>query len=144
MEDLNKVIEKIIKIRIEDIIEKGKINDETGNKIKDINEHIIKNNKFKIKNKSHKKSIPKDERVLKPRTLCIKDMSRVIKNEPHLCYLSDDIIKKINNYKDKPQSEKLKLYNNIWKELNAKIKDKYEKLCENKDLTNGKYNKIVN
>lgn len=143
MEDLNKVIEKIIKLRIENIIEKCEIDEKTGNKIKDINEYIIKNNKFELKNKVSK-NISKDDKILTARTTCIKDMSRIIKNESNLNYLPNNIVKKIEGYKGKKQTEKITFYNILWKELDKETKDKYINICNNKDFTNSKYDKIVN
>lgn len=143
MDDLNKVIEKIIKLRIEKIIEKGEIDEKTGNKIKDINEYIIKNNKFKVKNRISK-NISKDDKILTARTTFIKDMSRIIKNESNLNYLPINIVKKIEGYKDKKQTEKLSFYNILWKDLDNETKDKYKKICNNKDFTNSKYDEIVN
>lgn len=137
--DLYNIIEKIIKLRLNNILEIGKIDEEISNKIKNINENIIKNNQ--AENKVLKKS--KDEKILTARTTCIKDMSRIIKNEPNLNYLPSNIIKKIKSYKDKNQKEKLSFYSSLWKELDSQIKGKYKTLCENKDFTNAKYEKMI-
>lgn len=140
--DLDKVIEKIIKIRIDDIIIKGNLNEKTSTEIKNINENIIKEIKIK-KPKKIKNKIPKEDKILNEYTLFIKDVSEIIKENPNLNYLPNNIINKIKNSKDKIAKEQFKDFGSIWNDLNKEIKDKYKKLCQNKDFTNNKYNKIV-
>ena len=48
---LNKTIEKIIKLRIDDIIVKSNLNEKVSIKIKDINENISKEVKIKKRKK---------------------------------------------------------------------------------------------
>lgn len=140
--ELAKIIEKIIKLRIEDIIKKGELNVKTSDEIKNINKDIENETKIK-KSKSIKKSIPKDEKILNPYNLYIKDVTGIIKNKTNLNYLSNNIINKIKNYEDKNRKEQFKEFGIIWKELNDETKDKYKKLCQNKDFTNIRYNDMV-
>lgn len=139
---LNKTIEKIIKLRIDDIIVKSNLNEKTSIKIKDINENISKEVKIQ-KTKKVKKKIPKEDRILNEYTLYIKDMSGIIKEKPNLNYLPNSAINKIKSCKDKIAKEQFKTFSSVWNELDIEIKDKYKKLCQNKDLTNNKYNEIV-
>lgn len=139
---LNKTIEKIIKLRIDDIIVKSNLNEKVSIKIKDINENISKEVKTK-KPKKEKKTIPKEDRILNEYTLYIKDMSGIIKEKPNLNYLPNSSINKIKSCKDKIAKEQFKTFSSVWNELDIEIKDKYKKLCQNKDLTNNKYNEIV-
>lgn len=140
--ELAKIIEKIIKLRIEDIIKKGELNVKTSDEIKNINKDIENETKIK-KSKSIKKSIPKDEKILNPYNLYIKDVTGIIKNKTNLNYLSNNIINKIKNYEDKNRKEQFKEFGIIWKELNDETKNKYKKLCQNKDFTNIRYNDMV-
>lgn len=140
--ELAKIIEKIIKLRIEDIIKKGELNVKTSDEIKNINKDIENETKIK-KTKSIKKSIPKDEKILNPYTLFIKDVTGIIKNKTNLNYLSNNIVNRIKNYEDKNRKEQFKEFGIIWKELNDETKDKYKKLCQNKDFTNIRYNDMV-
>lgn len=140
--ELAKIIEKIIKLRIEDIIKKGELNVKTSDEINKINKDIENETKIK-KSKSIKKSIPKDEKILNPYNLYIKDVTGIIKNKTNLNYLSNNIINKIKNYEDKNRKEQFKEFGIIWKELNDETKDKYKKLCQNKDFTNIRYNDMV-
>lgn len=140
--ELIKIIEKIIKLRIDDIIKKGELNVKTGDEIKNINKDIKNETKIN-KIKSIRKSIPKDEKILNPYTLYIKDVTGIIKNKPNLNYLPNNIVNRIKNYKDKNRKEQFKEFGIIWKELNDETKDKYKKLCQNKDFTNIRYNEMV-
>lgn len=139
------IIEKIIKLRIDNIIEKSNLNTEIADKIKGINENI--KNETKIKNrkksKNEKKHISKDDKKMNPYTLYIKDVTNIIKGKHNLNYLPNNIISEINIYKDKTRSEQFKGFSIIWNGLNNEIKNKYKELCQNKDFTNFKYNKIV-
>lgn len=139
---LNKTIEKIIKLRIDDIIVKSNLNEKTSIKIKNINENISKEIKIQ-KTKKVKNKIPKEDRILNEYTLYIKDMSGLIKEKPNLNYLPNSAINKIKSCKDKIAKEQFKTFSSVWNELDIEIKDKYKKLCQNKDLTNNKYNEIV-
>jgi hypothetical protein len=140
--ELTKIIEKIIKLRIDDIIKKGELNVKTGDEIKNINKDIKNETKIN-KIRSIRKSIPKDEKILNPYTLYIKDVTGIIKNKPNLNYLPNNIVNRIKNYKDKNRKEQFKEFGIIWKELNDETKDKYKKLCQNKDFTNIRYNEMV-
>lgn len=140
--NLNKVVEKIIKLRIDDIIIKGNLNEKTSIKIKDINENIAKEVKIK-KPKKEKKIIPKEDKILNEYTLFIKDVSGIIKEKPNLNYLPNNVVNKIKSSKNKIAKEQFKDFSYVWNELDKEIKDKYKKLCQNKDLTNNKYNEIV-
>lgn len=139
------IIEKIIKLRIDNIIEKSILNTEIADKIKGINESI--KNETKIKNrkksKNEKKRISKDDKKMNPYTLFIKDVTNIIKGKHNLNYLPNNIISEINIYKDKTRSEQFKGFSIIWNGLNNEIKNKYRELCQNKDFTNFKYNKII-
>lgn len=70
-------------------------------------------------------------------------MSGIIKEKPNLNYLPNSAINKIKSCKDKIAKEQFKTFSSVWNELDIEIKDKYKKLCQNKDLTNNKYNEIV-
>lgn len=140
--DLNRAIEKFIKLRIDDIIIKGNLNEKTTIKIKDVNESIVKEAKIK-KQKKEKKKIPKEDKVLNEYTLYIKDVSAIIKEKPNLYYLPNNSVNKIKNCKNKIAKEQFKVFGSVWNELDKEIKDKYKTLCQNKDLTNNKYNEMV-
>lgn len=140
--DLIKIVEKIIKLRIEDIIKKGNLNEKTSNEIININKIISNEVKVK-KTKKNKKDVPKDEKIMNPYTLYIKDVTNIIKEKSNLNYLSNEIINKIKDCKDKKRSEQFKEFSMIWNELDDSIKNKYKKLCQNKDFTNVKYNEMV-
>lgn len=140
--DLSKIVEKIIKIRIDDIISKGNLNEKISNQIKDVNEIIAKEVKIK-KYKKEKKNIPKEDKVLNEYTLYIKDVTGIIKENPNLNYLPNNIVNKIKNCKDKDRKVQFKEFSSVWNGLDKEIKNKYKQLCKNKDLTNNKYNEIV-
>lgn len=138
LNEIQNIIEKIINIRIDEIITKSNLNEEIKNS-------ILKYNKEIKENKNNNKETKKDT-ILNPRTAFIKDASRIYKDEKHLNFLSNEIIIKIRaliplNYK---QSQKLKEYNELWKELDKETIDKYNNICKNKYLTNSKYLNIVN
>lgn len=144
--ELNKVINKLFKIRINDIIIKGELDEETGDKIKNVNNDIeneMKTKKIINIKKNVKKTIPKDEKKMNAYNLYIKDVTNIIKDKPNLNYLPNNIINRIKNYKDKNPADQFKEFSIIWNELSDDIKNKYKKLCQDKDFTNIKYNEIV-
>lgn len=141
--EFKKVVEKIIDLRIEDIIKKGNFDNKVNNDIINTNK-IISNEKIKTKNiKSLKKNIPKDEKKMNPYTLYIKDVTNIIKNKNNLNYLSNEIINKVKVSKDKKRNEQFRDFSIIWNELPNEIKNKYKELCKNKDFTNEKYDKLI-
>jgi hypothetical protein len=140
--DLNKSIEKIIKLRIEDIVLKSNLDEKIGNQIIDINEGISKEIKIK-KYKKDKKDIPKEDKILNEYTLYIKDVTEIIKEKNNLNYLPNNIVNKIKKSKDKSAKDKFKDFSIIWNELDKEIKDNYKQLCKNKDFTNNKYSETV-
>lgn len=58
--ELNKTIEYLIKLRLNEIIEKTNLNEKTINEIKDMNDVIMKENKTN-KNKTEKTNIEKKD-----------------------------------------------------------------------------------
>jgi hypothetical protein len=141
--ELKKVVEKIIDLRIEDIIKQSNFDDQINNDIINTNK-IISNEKIKTKNKkSLKNNVPKDEKKMNPYTLYIKDVTNIIKNKNNLNYLSNEIINKVKLSKDKKCNEQFRDFSVIWNELPDEIKNKYKELCKNKDFTNEKYNKVT-
>lgn len=140
--DLNKAIEKIIKLRIEDIVLKSNLDDKIGNQIRDVNEDISKEMKVE-KSKKDKKIIPKEDKILNEYTLYIKDVTEIIKEKNNLNYLPNNIVNKIRKCKDKSGKEQFKDFSSIWNELDKEIKDNYKQLCKNKDFTNNKYSETV-
>lgn len=140
--DLNKTIEKIVDLRINEIIEKGNIDKKIGEQIININKNIAKD--VKNKNKNVKKSIPKDEKTLTLYTAFIKDSSNIVNNKNNLNYLPNSIINKIKSYENKSAKEQFKEYSIVWKELDDNIKSKYKDLCKDKNFTNANYDNIVN
>lgn len=139
---LTNIIEKFIELRINNIIEKSNLDIETSNKIKNINKNIKSENKIKIKRKN-KKTISKDEKIMNPYTLYVKDATNIMKEELHLNYLQDENIYKIKNCKDKKRNEQFRELSIIWNKLDNKEKDKYVKLCKNRDFSNTKYKEMV-
>lgn len=140
--DLNKIIEKIIDLRIDDIIEKGNIDKKISEQIININKNITKD--VKIKDKNVKKNIPKDEKILTLYTAFIKDSNNITKNKDNLNYLPNNIINKIKSYENKSAKEQFKEFSIIWKGLDDNIKNKYKDLCKDKHFTNADYNNIAN
>lgn len=141
--ELNKSIEKIINLRINEIIEKSNFDEKINNKIKDVNNIIAKDNK-KIKNKKIKRNnIEKENKKLSIYTIFIKDSNNIIKDILHLNYLPNHIVTEIKKLKDKSAKEQFKELGNIWRKLNNNIIDKYKELTKNKDFTNEKYDNIV-
>lgn len=139
--ELNKTIEYLIKLRLNEIIEKTNLNEKTINEIKDMNDVIMKENKTN-KNKTEKTNIEKKDKKLSVYTLFIKDANCIIKDKPNLNYLHNDVIIEIRNLKDKPAKEHFKELGIIWKNLDVNIINKYRNLTKNKDFTNEKYNEI--
>ena len=139
---LNKVIENLIKLRLDEIIEKADLGEKTVNKIKDINDIIVKENKS-IKNKKKKNIIEKKDKKLSIYTIFVKDANSIIKNNPNLNYLPNNVIVEIKNLKDKPAKEQFRELGSIWKKLDNITTNKYKDLTKNKDFTNDKYNSIV-
>lgn len=136
------LIENVIKLRIDSIIEKGNLGIEIGDKIKSINKDI--ENEIKIKSKKRvKNDIPKGEKRMNLYTLYIKDVTNIIKENPNLNYLQNNIVNRIKKCKDKKRNEQFKEFSNIWNELPDETKNKYKKLCQNKDFTNIKYDEII-
>lgn len=137
--EINKLIEKIIEIRIKEIDEKTNSNDLLIN----INKQIKKEKKNEINIKKIKKNIPDGEKRLTSYTTFIKDSKNNINDRPCLGYLSNDIISKIKIFKNIKPREQFKELSNLWNNLDVETKDKYINLCQNKDFTNYKYNEII-
>lgn len=134
--ELNKSIEKIISLRINEIIEKTNLNEKISNKIKDVNNIIVKDNKT-IKNKKIKRNIvEKEHKKLSIYTTFVKDANNIIKNNPYLNYLPNDIVSEIKKLKEKSAKDQ-------FKELDNNIINKYKELTKDKEFTNEKYNNIV-
>lgn len=137
--EFNKIIEKIIEIRIKEIDEKTNSNDLLIN----INKQIKEEKKKEINIKKIKKKIPDEEKKLTSYTTFIKDSKNIINNRNCLGYLSNDIISRIKVFKDMKPREQFKELSNIWNNIDMEIKEKYIKLCQNKDFTNFKYNELI-
>ena len=73
----------------------------------------------------------------------IKDSKNIINNRNCLDYLPNDIISRIKVFKDIKPSEQFKELSNIWNSLDMEIKEKYIKLCQDKNFTNSKYNDLI-
>lgn len=140
--ELNKTIEKIFKIRLDEIIEKSNLNEDIINKIKDTNDTIAKGNRL-IKNKKEKNNIEKKDKKLSTYTIFVKDANCIIKNNDNLNYLTNDIVTEIRKLKDKTAKEQFKELGILWKKLDDNTINKYKNLVKNKDFTNEKYNNIV-
>jgi hypothetical protein len=140
--ELNKTIEKIFKIRLDEIIEKSNLNEDIINKIKDTNDTIAKGNRL-IKNKKEKNNIEKKDKKLSTYTIFVKDANCIIKNNDNLNYLPNDIVTEIRKLKDKLAKEQFKELGILWKKLDDNTINKYKNLVKNKDFTNEKYNNIV-
>ena len=136
---INKIIEKIIILRIDEIIKIGNI--KNTDEIKSVNKIIAKNGN--IDQKKNKMVIPTDEKKLTLYTTFIKDANNLIKNKNNLNYLPNNIVNRIKSYKDKSAKDKFKEFSIIWKELDDNIKDKYRNLCKDKNFTNSEYDKIT-
>ena len=136
---INKLIEKIIEIRIKEIDEKTNSNDLLIN----TNKQIKEEKKKEINIKKIKKNIPDEEKKLTSYTTFIKDSKNIINNRNCLDYLPNDIISRIKVFKDIKPSEQFKELSNIWNSLDMEIKEKYIKLCQDKNFTNSKYNDLI-
>ena len=137
---LNKIIEKLINLRLNEIIEKVDLNEKLINKIKDTNNIIADENKM-IKKK--KNNVEKKDKKLSIYTTFVKDANNIIRDSPNLNYLSDDVVIELNKLKNKQAKEQFKELGIIWKTLDNKIVNKYKDLTKNKDFTNEKYNETV-
>lgn len=138
--NLTNLIEKFIKIRINNIVEKANLNEKTINEIIDINNDIIKNNKQKIK---YKKKDKKDKN-LAAYTTFIKDANNIIKNNPTLDFISAKTIKQIKKVgEEKDNKIRLKELSIIWKTLDNDTINKYKELTKDKTFTNEKYNNLT-
>jgi hypothetical protein len=138
--ELNKTIEKLINLRLNEIIEKVDLNEKLINKIKDTNNIIADENKI-IKKK--KNNVDKKDKKLSIYTTFVKDANNIIKDSPNLNYLPDDVVVKLNKLINKQAKEQFKELGIIWKTLDNKIVNKYKDLTKNKDFTNEKYNETV-
>lgn len=142
--ELNKTIEKILKIRLDEIIEKSNLNEDIINKIKDTNDTIAKRNtQTKNKKNKNKNNIEKKDKKLSIYTIFVKDANCIIKNNDNLNYLPNDIVTEIKKLKNKPAKEQFRELGVIWKRLDVNTTNKYKNLIKNKDFTNEKYNNMV-
>lgn len=142
---IEKLVEKIIEIRIDNILEKGKLNIETKEEIKNINKNIINEKKIKNKKKPKKikkNDIPKEENIMNPYTLFVKDATNVMNGKNNLNYLNK-YTKKIKDCKKNKRSEQFKYFSIIWNNLEDETKNKYKNLCKNRDFSNIKYDEIL-
>lgn len=137
---LNKIIENLINLRLNEIIEKVDLNEKLINKIKDTNNIIADENKM-IKKK--KNNVEKKDKKLSIYTTFVKDANNIIRDSPNLNYLPDDVVIELNKLKNKQAKEQFKELGIIWKTLDNKIVNKYKDLTKNKDFTNEKYNETV-
>jgi predicted GTPase len=141
--DLTNIIEKIIKLRINDIIKKSELDENTENKIKEINENIVKNNKQNRKTTKTSK-VEKKDRKLIAYTVYIKDANNVIKDNPTLNYLPQKIIIQINKVKhEKDNKNRMKELSKIWKNIDGITINKYKQLTKDKNFTNENYNNLI-
>lgn len=141
--DLTNIIEKIIKLRINNIIEKSDLDEKISNQIKYINENIVKDNKQNKKNKKKEKVEKKDKKLISYTTY-IKDANNVIKGNPTLNYLPQKYITQINKLKDEKDNRiRLKELSKIWKGIDDITINKYKDLTKDKTFTNEKYNKLI-
>lgn len=142
--NLTNLIEKIIKLRINNIIEKTNLDEKTINEIKNINNDIAKNNKQGNKQKIKYKKKDKKDKNLAAYTTYIKDANNVIKNNPTLNYLSTKTITQINKVREEKDNKiRLKELSIIWKALDNDTINKYKELTKDKTFTNDKYNKLT-
>jgi predicted GTPase len=141
--DLTNIIEKIIKLRINDIIKKSELDEKTENKIREINENIAKNNKQNRKIIKTSK-VEKKDRKLIAYTVYIKDANNVIKNNPTLNYLPQKNITQINKVKhEKDNKNRMKELSKIWKNIDDLTINKYKDLTKDKNFTNENYNNLI-
>jgi hypothetical protein len=137
---LNNIIEKLINLRLNEIIEKVDLNEKLINKIKDTNNIIANENKM-IKKK--KNNVEKKDKKLSIYTTFVKDANNIIKDNPNLNYVPNDVAIELNKLKNKPAKEQFKELGIIWKTLDNKIVNKYKDLTKNNEFTNEKYNETV-
>ena len=141
--DLTNITEKIIKLRINDIIKKSGLDEKTENKIREINENIAKNNKQNRKIIKTPK-VEKKDRKLIAYTVYIKDANNVIKDNPTLNYLPQKNITQINKVKhEKDNKNRMKELSKIWKNIDDVTINKYKDLTKDKDFTNENYNNLI-
>jgi Zn-dependent metalloprotease len=135
--DINNLIEKIIKIRIDNIIEESNLNEKDKNEIININNNIVKNNKQINKKKKERK-----DKILSAYNIFVKDANNEIKGNVTLHFLTPKII--TNEIKDeKDNRERLRKLSIIWKSLDNKTIDKYKQLTKDNKFTNEKYNDLI-
>jgi hypothetical protein len=139
---LSNIIEKLINLRLNEIIEKVDLNEKLINKIKDTN-NIIANENKTIKKKKIKNNVEKKDKKLSMYTTFVKDSNNIIKDNHNLSYLPNDVVIELNKIKNKSAKEKFKELGIIWKTLDNKFVNKYKDLTKNKDFTNEKYNETV-
>lgn len=139
---LSNIIEKLINLRLNEIIVKVDLNEKLINKIKDTN-NIIANENKTIKKKKIKNNVEKKDKKLSMYTTFVKDSNNIIKDNHNLSYLPNDVVIELNKIKNKSAKEKFKELGIIWKTLDDKIVNKYKDLTKNKDFTNEKYNETV-
>lgn len=137
---LNNIIEKLINLRLNEIIEKIDLNEKLINKIKDTNNIIANENKM-IKKKNN--NVEKKDKKLSIYTTFVKDANNIIKDSPNLNYVPNDIVIEINKLKNKPAKEQFKELGIIWKTLDNKTVNKYKDLTKNNEFTNEKYDETV-
>lgn len=137
---LNNIIEKLINLRLNEIIEKVDLNEKLINKIKDTNNIIANENKM-IKKK--KNNVEKKDKKLSIYTTFVKDANNIIKDNPNLNYVPNDVAIELNKLKNKPAKEQFKELGIIWKTLDNIIVNKYKDLTKNNEFTNEKYNETV-
>jgi hypothetical protein len=141
MDAINKCIEKIIELRIDDIVQKSNLGLEVENEIKNTNKNILIEQKKSIKKKQKYDS--KIRKYLTGYTAYVKDVSQIVKDEPTLNYLPNNIINHIKTLKSKKANDQFKEFGILWNELDDDIKNKYKKICKDKDFTKDKYEDIV-
>src|SRR5688500_18915971 len=131
--DLTNIIEKIIKLRINDIIKKSELDEKTENKIREINENIAKNNKQNRKIIKTTKIEKKDRKII-AYTVYIKDANNIIKNNPTINYLPQKNITQINKVKhEKDNKNRMKELSKIWKNIDDLTINKYKDLTKDKN-----------
>lgn len=99
---INTIIEKIIKLRLVEIIDKLDLNENLINKINNTN-NIIANENKTVKNKKIKNNIEKKDKKLSIYTIFVKDSNNIIKEKPNLNYLPNNVIIELNKIKYKHQ-----------------------------------------
>lgn len=142
--DLTNIIERIIKIRINNILEKSEIDEKTQIDIKEINNDIVKDNKQKQKD-IKKSKVEKKNRNLIGYNVYIKDANNILNNNPTLNYLSPKFITQINKIKNENNGRvRMTELSKIWKNLDNNCINKYNNLTKDKNFTNEKYDNLIN